>query len=208
MTPPLFNDSAFDLFPILQTPRLTLREIQPSDASQFFALRSNPKVRAYTGRVPCTEVAEVEIWMNQIKDGFANKEALLWVLEETSTGLVIGDVCFWRFLKQHLRAELGYELSPAYWGKGYMSEALKAVLRFGFEQLHVHSIEANVTPANKASIDILLRNGFKQEGMFKENYFGILPYRETETETEKKKKFPEGFMDTASFSLLDRDFKG
>lgn len=73
--------------------------------------------------------------------------------------------------KAHYRAEIGYALQPAHHGKGLMQEALTAVLDYGFHTLQLHSVEANVNPANAASIKILERNGFVQEGYFREAYF-------------------------------------
>jgi ribosomal-protein-alanine N-acetyltransferase len=103
------------------------------------------------------------------------------------TKAAIGSIAFWRLLKQHRRAEIGYHLNAAYWKRGYMQEAMEAVIRYGFQTLHLHSVEANITPGNEASQSLLLRNGFVREGFFKENYMGVA-----------------GFLDTASFSLITK----
>jgi len=119
---------------------------------------------------------------------------------------MIGDFGYWNLQKQHLRAEIGYELHPDYWGKGFMTEVMQTVLSFGFKTMKFHSVEANVTPGNKASVSLLLRNGFRLEGQFKENYYGTLPYPESYTESLTQAFRPQGFMDTSSFSLLESDF--
>ncbi|HET7899385.1 MAG TPA: GNAT family protein, partial [Flavisolibacter sp.] len=87
--------------------------------------------------------------------------------------------------KENHRAEIGYMLEPHLQGKGLMSEALPAVVRYGFTSLQLHSIEARIDPRNKASEALLKKTGFVQEALFKENY-----------------RLNEGFADTAVFSLL------
>lgn len=73
--------------------------------------------------------------------------------------------------KEHHKAELGYTLARDHWGKGIMSEAIAAVLHFGFNTYRFHRVEAITRPANVGSIQALLKNGFVQEGHFKENIF-------------------------------------
>jgi ribosomal-protein-alanine N-acetyltransferase len=70
-------------------------------------------------------------------------------------------------------------------GKGIMQEAMSAVIKYGFEKMNLHSIEANVNPANESSIKLLERNDFIKEAYFKENYF-----------------YDGKFLDTAIYSLL------
>ncbi|HUM46715.1 MAG TPA: GNAT family protein, partial [Chitinophagales bacterium] len=86
---------------------------------------------------------------------------------------------------EHFRAEIGYSLLPGYWGRGIMLESITAVIRFGFEILKLHSIEANVNPSNIPSIKLLERSGFVKEAHFKENYY-----------------FNGKFLDSAIYSLV------
>ena len=89
--------------------------------------------------------------------------------------------------KEHYRAEIGYLLHPDYQQKGIMDEALKAVIKYGFETMQLHSIEANVNPANAASMKLLEKNGFVKEAYFKENYF-----------------YNGQFLDSVIYSLLNK----
>jgi ribosomal-protein-alanine N-acetyltransferase len=84
---------------------------------------------------------------------------------------LIGTLCFWQIQKQHYRAEIGYMLQPSLQGKGYISEALRAVINYGFSVMELHSVEANVNPSNEKSIRLLERHGFVREAYFRENYF-------------------------------------
>ena len=84
---------------------------------------------------------------------------------------MFGTVGLWRFEKEHFRAEIGYAMLPEYNGKGYMTEAIQAVLKYGFETLGVHSVFGCSSPENKKSIATLVRNNFVREAYFKENFF-------------------------------------
>ncbi|HZH36984.1 MAG TPA: GNAT family protein, partial [Flavisolibacter sp.] len=95
---------------------------------------------------------------------------------------------YWRLEKENYRAEIGYMLEPRLHGQGFMYEAIQAVLHYGFEQLGLHSVEAQIDPRNGASAALLKKAGFIQEGYFRENYF-----------------LRDRFADTAVYSLLKRD---
>ena len=83
----------------------------------------------------------------------------------------IGSICFWRMLKEHYRAEIGYALDPAYWRKGIMKETILKTLDYGFSTLGLHSIEARINPHNIASASVLESTGFVREAYFKEDFF-------------------------------------
>ena len=98
-------------------------------------------------------------------------EAITWGIFRKEGSSLLGTIGFWRIQKEHYRAEIGYLLHPTLQGQGLMQEAVKAVLQYGFETMQLHSVEANVNPANAASIKLLERSGFLREAHFKENYF-------------------------------------
>jgi RimJ/RimL family protein N-acetyltransferase len=70
----------------------------------------------------------------------------------------------------HRRAEIGYALGRAHWGRGYIHEALQAVMKYAFNELNLHRIEADVDPRNTASIKTLERLGFQREGFLRERW--------------------------------------
>jgi ribosomal-protein-alanine N-acetyltransferase len=72
---------------------------------------------------------------------------------------------------QHLRAEMGYELDPQHWNKGLMTEALTEITRYCFQALKLHTIEANIAPANLASARVLEKLTFVKEAHFRENWY-------------------------------------
>ncbi len=70
-----------------------------------------------------------------------------------------------------LRTEIGYSLLPEFWGKGLATEAVSAVLEYGFEKINFHSIFAMILTQNNLSLKLIQNLGFEQEGYFKESHF-------------------------------------
>lgn len=109
--------------------------------------------------------------IDRITASIAANDAVQWAITEKGDDTFIGLIGFWRIEKEHHLAELGYTLARDHWGKSLTSEAIAAVLDWGFNTLGFHKVEAITRPANKGSIGALLKNGFVQEGHFKENIF-------------------------------------
>jgi len=180
------NDNIFFAFPALETDRLFLMEFKLSDAEEIFKMRSDEKVQRYLDRDPHKSVEESEAMIDGMIKSYNNKEAINWIIRKKDTKDVIGYIGYWRLIKQNVRAEIGYALKPEFWGNGYMSEAFSNVITFGFNEFCLHSIEANVNPANASSIKLLEKFGFKREAFFREDYF-----------------YNGKFLDTAIYSLLE-----
>jgi [ribosomal protein S5]-alanine N-acetyltransferase len=175
----------FNPFPVLRTGRLLLRKMEPSDAEDMLFLRSDPAIMKYLDREPIHTVGEAALFIRQITDSLTRNEGITWGISLHDDPRLIGTIGFWRLMKEHYRAEIGYLLHPAYWGKGLVSEAITVAMNYGFDVMKLHSVEANVNPANKASVRILEKAGFVQEAYFRENYF-----------------FKGRFLDTLIFSKL------
>jgi [ribosomal protein S5]-alanine N-acetyltransferase len=126
-----------------------------------------------------------------IQIDFSAQEGLRWAITDRATGEFLGTGGFWRIVKAHHRAEIGYELAADWWGKGMMSEVGAVMLDFGFTQMKLHSVEAQIHPDNQGSRRVLEKLGFVQEGHFRENYYDPVEQR---------------FTDTTVFSLLKRDW--
>ena len=172
-------------FPILETSRLILRQINKNDANEIFILRSNPKVMKYIHR-PIAKTLDDALQLIQIiADAEISGNGITWAITLKENSHLIGTIGYWQLKKEHYRAEIGYLLSPDYQRKGMMQEALTAVIHYGFAEMKLHSIEADVDPNNTASMWLLERNGFIKEGYFKENFY-----------------FDGKFSDTVIYSLL------
>lgn len=178
--------ASFTPFPEIRTERLRLRRILAADAPALLDLRTNDGVMRYLDREPPTGISDINDLIALIDKGIATDDAITWgICLETDPETIIGTIGYWSMTKAHYRAQLGYMLQPAHWRKGLMQEALKAVIRFGFDIMKLHSIEAHINPHNNASAAILEKHGFVREAYFREDYF-----------------FRGKFIDTAIYSLL------
>jgi ribosomal-protein-alanine N-acetyltransferase len=166
-----FNDEVFESFPVLETDRLILREINLKDVNEIYAVRSDKEAMKYFGHNVYTSVAEAEDMIRVVIDGFKNKEGIRWGITLKDSDKLIGSAGIWRLLKQHHRGEIGYDLLPKYWKQGIMFEALSEIIKFGFDKMNLHSIEANLDPDNIASVKLLEKSGFEKEGHLKDSFY-------------------------------------
>lgn len=161
---------SFEPFPTLATSRLTLRQPRTEDAADLFLLRSDPEVMRYIPRPLATTVEDVVALIGMINDFTQKGERINWAMEWRETGEVIGLLGFVNIKPAHRRAEIGYSLARAWHRRGIMREAVRETLRFGFETLALHSIEAIVDAENVASARLLEDAGFRQEAYFREDF--------------------------------------
>lgn len=161
----------FSSFPILETNRLVLRQIIKEDADEMFALRSNPEIMQYIPReMPKTiddAVKHIEYMQGLLESG----ECINWAICLKNDQKLIGNIGYFRMQPENHRAEIGYMLNPDFHGQGVMQEALTEIIRYGFENMKLHSIEAVTDPENFASWKLLEKNGFIREGHFKEDCY-------------------------------------
>ena len=180
-----------DPFPILETERLILREMTLSDAEVFFKLRSNKIAMHYLDRPLAKTIEDAIDLIEKRKEMESAQTGLGWAICLKSNGVVIGDMGFYRVDVNNQKTEIGYILNPEYWRKGYASEAMDAVLKFGFEILNFNKIEADINPENQASINLATKMGFKKEAHLRQNLF-----------------FNGKFIDSLIFGLLKNEWKG
>lgn len=177
--------AAFATFPVLETARLHLRAVQTDDVADLFRIRADERVMRYFGSPPITSMEEAAQQVHGFATAFQEQRGIRWAITRRGKDRLIGTCGYWRIIRPHFRAEIGYELAADQWGKGIMPEALGAVLTWGFTTMNLHSVEAQIDPANQGSRRVLEKCGFVQEGYFRENYY-----------------FEGQFTDTAVFSLL------
>jgi ribosomal-protein-alanine N-acetyltransferase len=183
------TDAAFTRFPTLETERLLLREIRHSDANDLFEVFSDPVAMQYYGSPAHTSPDDTHAWIDRVQARYAAREALRWgVTLKSSDDQLIGTCSLHHFGPG--RAETGYDLNRAYWGRGIMTEAMRAVLTYVFDVLELHRVEAMIDIQNEASKALLLKLGFTYEGNLRE-------------------RFPEadGYSDEHYFGLLRREWK-
>lgn len=162
----------FSPFPEIKTGRLILRKLRLEDAPEIFFLRSDESVLKYLEREPVTSITVAKEFIQQIQSSVENGESILWAIAlDTKPGELIGTICFWHFQPENFRAEIGYVLHPQFWGKRIMKESIEAVLKYGFEKMQLHSVEARLSAGNVASAALLEKTGFIKEAHFREDVF-------------------------------------
>jgi len=154
-------------FPLLDTPRLTLREIVAADAPALLAIHGDPVVMRWFGNDPIVDLAGA----HRIVDNFAAlrtlpSPGLRWAIASKSdpAGMLAGTCGFFRWNRGWRTCMLGYELGPQAQGRGLMREALRAILPWAFGTLGIERVEAQVHPDNAASLATLAALGFVREG--------------------------------------------
>ena len=161
----------FTPFPNLETERLLLRRVSKDDVNEIFALRSNPETMKYIPRplVKTNDDALDHIALIDAK--IESNEGINWAITYKDNPKLIGIIGHYRIKPEHFRAEIGYMILPEYNGKGIVSEAVKEVVTYGFNEMKLHSIEAIIDPENFGSEKVLQKCGFVKEAHFKENEF-------------------------------------
>ncbi|MFL5695207.1 MAG: GNAT family N-acetyltransferase [Ktedonobacteraceae bacterium] len=158
-----------ETFPVLETQRLVLRELQPEDAAILFRFYSDEEVMRYYD-TPMNRLEQVQRSIAAHRSRFENNEAIRWGITIKGTKDVVGNCGFYRDSYSQF-AILSYVLARPYWGKGLMTEALKAIITFGFDHYYLHRIEAHVAVPNLASQRVLQKLGFKKEGFLRERFY-------------------------------------
>jgi [ribosomal protein S5]-alanine N-acetyltransferase len=193
VTNSFFNHSAFfSKFPNLEVDGFSIRDIRISDAGAYYDLFADPNVAKFLSDedIPnSVEAAEQEIkfWGSL----FYRRSSIFWAIADKKSDKLIGTIGFnsWSFTSH--RAEICYDLRSDYWRRGIMSAVLSKVLDFAFVKMSLNRIEARTMIHNEASIGILLKKKFKQEGVER-------GYRKVRGE----------FIDVTLFSLLASDWLG
>lgn len=160
------DESNFETFPVLHTNRLTLREIQLSDAEAIFGMRTSGRVNQFIPRPNMLEKESAIQLVERTNLAFQNKQAIGWDGVLRNGQEIVGTCGFNQIDYANLRAEIGGELSVDYWGKNIALEAVSAIIDFGFNQLNIHTIEAKVSPDNRGAIFLMEKLGFEKEAHF------------------------------------------
>lgn len=144
----------------LETERLVLKSIYENHAEDILKIRSNAEINKFLKRIPPQNNYAALGFILTIKQRVKNKETIFWGISLKNQSNLVGTICLWNFSEDRKTAEVGYELLPDYHRKGMMSEALKAVLSFGFNKLYLNEILAFTNKFNENSKGLLLKHDF------------------------------------------------
>jgi len=156
--------------PVIKTSRLVLRWISEDDVDSLYEIFSHPEVMRYWSRTALPHREAAAVMQREIAEGNLNDAMWKWGLALADSNKLIGTCTLFNLSLSNGRAEIGYALSRACWGKGYMNEALTALVKHAFEVLQLRRLEADVDPRNDASIRTLERLGFQREGYLRERW--------------------------------------
>jgi len=180
----------FSYFPQIVTERLRLRQLTHDDATFIAEIYSSPDVLRFLNDVPLEtheQAIEMIDWLN---GRYEQHEAMEWGISLTESGELMGICGFYNWEREYRRADIGYALMPAYWGHGYATEAARALVAWCFDSLNLHRVQADCTDGNIGSEQVLLKCGFKVEGLWRESCWEH-----------------ERFVDIKQFGLLRREYE-
>jgi ribosomal-protein-alanine N-acetyltransferase len=163
-----------DLPLVVETPRLVLRPIELGDVDALYAFAADPELTKMLSWDPHTDRSETVKFVEESRCGLTEGTNLVWtiVLEDQPVGVISIDGIRWQFRAWRMdKGEIGYWLGRPHWGRGIMSEAATAALRFAFETLGLHKVTIGCVEDNHASRAIIDKVGFRFLAVEQEHFF-------------------------------------
>jgi ribosomal-protein-alanine N-acetyltransferase len=160
------NARIFERFPVLSTPRLILREHVLDDAEALFALRCDAEVHRFQGHEALPSVDAARALVARWRRRFSMQADIRWAIT-TRDGAFAGCCAYAHFVPGLDRGHITYELAAHARGRGVATEAVRAIVAFGHREAGLRRVEAVVVPGNEASVRVLRKAGFVQEGLLR-----------------------------------------
>lgn len=167
----LFREGTFHSLPELSSARLCLRRLTMRDAQDMYAICSDPLVSRYVMWTTHRSVAETRDFLRGVLRQYRLDRPAPWAIVLREENRVIGTIGFSWINRDHNTAEIGYSLGRAHWGKGYATEALRTVMRYGFDSLMLNRIEAQYDIRNPASGRVMEKAGMTHEGRLRHRLY-------------------------------------
>nr|WP_228530795.1 MULTISPECIES: GNAT family protein [Myxococcaceae] len=170
---------------------MRLRATQLEDAEALADIFASAEALKHGGRAPVSSVPQVRAKLASDMEEARRGECVLWSVTERGADRALGYVGLHHWRQDARGAEVGYALVPDAWGRGYMRELMPLLVRFGFEEMGLHRLEAQLDPGNTASVRLVERAGFRLEGVLRDKEVG-----------------PDGrFLDLAVYALLEAQWR-
>lgn len=150
--------------PFLETVRLILRAITPDDRFAIFANYSDPQVAGWFFDQPYTRIEQADQIIQEFIQKASQGNGLTWAIILNASGEFVG-TCGYENFTSSREGEIGFDLAKAHWGQGYMSEALGAIIPFGFTELDLFKIEAHTYSSNIRARRLLEKLGFTMQAV-------------------------------------------
>lgn len=174
------REKVFDIFsnmPTLYTERLLLRPMHPLDAEDMFDYARRPEVTRYLLWSEHENISFTRDYLNYIGRRYALGDFYDWAVVERESQRMIGTCGFTKIDTANNSAEIGYVLNPDFHRRGFGSEAVREILKFGFEELSLNRIEARFMQGNEASLSLMKSVGMTFEGYMRDLIFVKGSYR-------------------------------
>ena len=155
---------------MLDGERVRLRAFRDGDSAALYTIYSDPEVMRYWSYPAWTTHAQADAYLSRVRDAVVSEGVLAWAIANRDDDMLIGTMTVLHIDSANARAEIGYALASAQWGRGYAQEALRLALAFAFDAMRLRRIEADVDPRNQASCRLLERIGFTREGLLRERW--------------------------------------
>lgn len=157
--------------PPLETPRLLLRRITMRDAQDIFSYSCDPEVARHVLWDAHRSIFDTRSYIKFILRQYREAQPSSYGIVLKATGHVIGTIGFMAYSQENSTVEVGYSLARSAWNQGYMTEALRAVLRLSFEEMRIHRVEAQHEVDNPASGAVMRKCGMRHEGTLRGRIF-------------------------------------
>jgi ribosomal-protein-alanine N-acetyltransferase len=156
--------------PTLAGRGIVLRQLTEEDAGHFLGVYSDPRVMRYWSRGPFQDKDEALAALARIECGWRDDVFYQWGIVPVGEEQVIGTATLFRIERDHRRAEVGFAIGSAWWGRGLGTATVSRLTEYAFGQLALGRLEADVDPRNFASLRVLEKLGFRREGLLRERY--------------------------------------
>lgn len=163
----------FDYFPELESDRFILREVKEKDYISLFEIYSDVETIKYQQMATMQTIEQAQKSVQAFQQGFINRKFIRWCITTKENDSVIGLITLHDFNLCNSQAEIGFMLTKKYWRQNIMAEVAKVVIRFAFEVVRLHRLEASIHPDNIASIRLSEKLGFNREGLKKESAYNM-----------------------------------
>ncbi len=181
--------------PLLETEHYILREPMIEDAKQLFLFMKDKDTMKYITPHPVTELEKMEEKLQAHLQGFQNEKEIPWVVTHRETGEIIGFFRLHKLNMWHRKAEMGTTIKKDYQQKGVMTEILRSIIPYCFEELNLNRLVGDIFSSNQGSQKLLERCGFHKDGVLRQTDFDGKEYHDTvvysmlRSEYEQKKEF-------------------
>jgi len=152
----------------LHTERLHLRTMKLSDSPSLFKIWSDPDVTKFMNIDCFTDENQAKDMIKHLKELSQDNKAIRFSIIETESNGIIGSCGYDSLDFENARAEIGFDIARAFWGRGYALEAINSLLNYAFSSLKLNRIEAKVEPENVNSIKVLQKLNFMFEGTLRQ----------------------------------------